>query len=161
MSEIGEVRFVSKEAKSMRVIVARLLPGTDLVAGIKAVCAEHKVTSGTIASCLGSLKFGRFSWVLPDPFAKMGFSYCPPVVIPGPVEFVAGQGTVGVTGDGKMTVHLHAVMTDSKGVTWSGHMHDEGNLVYATIELVIHAYEGVTLVRPVDAETGLTLFRPE
>jgi len=156
---IGEVKQVSKQAAGIRAVVGRLFPKTDLIAGIKTICREHGIKNGTIVSCIGSLNYARFVWATPDPFLKSGLKYGEPMVVAGPIEFVAAQGTIGTLKDkDDLSVHLHAVLTDDKGATWSGHVQDEGNPVCITIEIVILAFDGVELVRELDAESGMTLF---
>ena len=154
---IGEVRQYSKQAAGVRAIMGRILPKTDLVAGIKSICREHNVKNGTIVSCIGSLNYARFVWALPDPLLKTGLKYGEPVVVAGPVEFIAAQGTIGTLKD-DLSIHMHIVITDDKGATWSGHICDEGNPVCVTIEIVILAFDGLEIVRELDTESGMTLF---
>jgi len=157
---IGDVKQVSRQAGGARAIVGRIFPKTDLIAGVKAICKEHDVRNGAIVSCIGSLNYVRFVWATPDPLLKAGFKYGAPAVIAGPIEFIAAQGTIGTLKDGKdeLSVHMHLVVTDDKGVTWSGHICDEGNPVCMTIEIIILAFDGLELVRELDAESGMTLF---
>jgi predicted DNA-binding protein with PD1-like motif len=156
---IGEVKQISKQAAGVRAVAGRLLPRTDLVAGVKAICREHGVKNGFIVSCIGSLNYARFVWATPDPLLPAGFRYADPTVVAGPVEFVAAQGTIGVLKDtGELSVHMHIVVTDDNGVTWSGHLQDEGNPVCLTMEIAILAFDGIEIVRELDSESGMTLF---
>ena len=157
---IGEVKQVSRQAGGTRVVMGRIFPRTDLIAGVKSICEEHGVKNGAIVSCIGSLNFARFVWATPDPLRKAGFKYGEPTVLAGPLEFVAAQGTIGTLSGKKdeLSVHMHAVVTDDRGVTWSGHVLDEGNPVCLTIEIVILAFDGMEIVREPDAESGMTLF---
>jgi predicted DNA-binding protein with PD1-like motif len=144
----------------VRTIVGRLFPKTDLIAGIKAVCREHGVRNGAVVSCIGSLNFARFLWALPDPFAKLGFRYGDPVIVAGPLEFIAAQGTIGTLKENRdeLFVHMHIAVTDDRGVTRSGHVLEEGNPVCCTIEVVIQAFNGVEFTRAFDEESGVALF---
>ncbi|MDR1376243.1 MAG: DNA-binding protein [Synergistaceae bacterium] len=155
-----QVRQKSKQVSNVRTIVGRLLPKTDLIAGIEAICLEHGVKNGTIVSCIGSLNFARFVWATPDPFAKLGFKYGEPTVLAGPLEFIAAQGTIGTLKDNKekIFVHMHIVVTDDQGVTWSGHVKEEGNQVCCTMEIVIQAFDGVEITRAVDEESDVAIF---
>ena len=154
---IGDVNQVSKQAAGVRAVVGRILPKTDLIAGVKAICAEHGVRNGAVVSCIGSLNFASFVWAVPDPLIKTGFKYCNPTTIAGPIEFIAAQGTIGTLKD-ELSVHMHIVVTDDNGRTWSGHIQDKGNPVCLTIEIVILAFDGVEMVRELDVESGMTLF---
>ena len=156
---IGEVKQTSKQAAGTRAIVGRIHPKTDLIAGIKAICKEHDVKNGAVVSCIGSLNYARFVWATPDPLRKAGFKYAEPMVVAGPIEFIAAQGTIGTLEDtGELSVHMHIVVTNDEGATWSGHIQEEGNPVALTIEIVILAFDGVDVVRKLDAESGMTLF---
>ena len=161
---IGEVYQVSKQTAGVWAVVGRILPRTDLIAGVKSICMEHNIRNGTIVSCIGSLNYARFVWAIPDPLLKTGFRYGDPKVLAGPVELIASQGTIGTLAgkergmEGELSVHMHIVVTDDNGVTWSGHIQDEGNPVCMTAEVTILAFDGVEIVRELDAESGLTLF---
>ena len=154
-------RQESVQVSSTRTVVGRLFPGTDLVEGIKAICDKHGIRNGTIVSCIGSLNFARFVWAIPNPFHKMGFKYGEPKVIAGPLELIAGQGTIGTkaAAPDELFIHLHAVLTEDSGATWSGHIMESGNPVCVTAEIVILAFDGVKLVRGLDEETDVEIFR--
>jgi len=157
---IGEVKQHSKQASGVRAVAGRIFPRTDLIAGIKAICREHNIKNGTVVSCIGSLNYARFVWASPNPLLKAGFNYGEPAIVAGPIEFIAAQGTIGTLADKKdeLSIHLHIVVTDDNGVTWSGHICEEGNPVCMTIEIVILALDGLEIVRELDTESGLTLF---
>ena len=157
---IGDVKQLSRQAGGTRAIVGRIFPRTDLIAGIKSICEEHGVKNGAIVSCIGSLNFARLVWATPAPFLKAGFKYGEPTVLAGPLEVVAAQGTIGTLLDKKdeLSVHMHLAVTDDRGVTWSGHILDEGNPVALTVEIVILAFDGIEIVRALDPESGMTLF---
>jgi predicted DNA-binding protein with PD1-like motif len=157
---MDQVRQKSKQASDVRTVVGRLLPQTDLIAGIKAICLEHGVKNGAVISCIGSLNFARFAWATPNPFAKLGFKYGEPAVIAGPLEFIAAQGMIGTLNDNReeLFVHMHIVVTDDQGATWSGHVQEEGNRVCCTMEIVIQAFDGVEITRTVDEESGVAIF---
>jgi predicted DNA-binding protein with PD1-like motif len=160
MNRTSPARQKSKQAGSTRTIVGRLFPKTDLIAGIKDICREHGIRNGAIVSCIGSLNFARFVWALPDPFAKLGFRYGEPEVLAGPVEFIAAQGTIGTLKDNRdeLAVHMHIVVTDSRGTTRCGHIQAEGNPVCCTMEIVIQAFDGVEITRAADEESGMAIF---
>lgn len=49
------MRIDSNAGSIGRVIVARIYPGEDLVAGIEEACKKHGIKYGIITSCIGSL----------------------------------------------------------------------------------------------------------
>jgi hypothetical protein len=152
------IRYASLEVKSRRFFV-RLMPGTDLIPGIKALCAKHNIKAGAISTMLGSLRQVRFVWPIPDSVNKCGLKYGAPKTLEGPIELVSGTGVIGTMKDsGELAVHLHASFSDSTSKMWGGHIVDEGNPVAVTIEVVIDAYDDLSLARNVDDETGMPLF---
>ena len=53
-------QFHSAQGRMDRVIVARLLPGTDLLEGLQAVCEKHGLRNGVVISAIGSLDGVRY-----------------------------------------------------------------------------------------------------
>lgn len=154
------IRLESAQATNCRTVFGRLFPDTELLDGIGEICRMHGIRNGVVVSCIGSLNFARLVWATPDPFHKMGFRYGEPKVIAGPLELISGQGTIGTkAGTGEIFVHLHAVMTEDSGVTWSGHVMEKGNPICVTAEIAIQAFDGMEIVRDTDEETNVEIFR--
>lgn len=152
------IRYSSKPVQK-RTVVARLMPGTELLAGIEAICKEHQIESGAVTTLLGSLRQLNYVYPIPCPGAKANLRYCDPIVIEGPIEILCGAGTVGIMKEtGKMAVHLHAACSASTGVVYGGHLLDQGNPVAVTVEVVIEALDGAVLSRAMDDETGMPVF---
>ena len=86
--------FVSVEAHKGRTIAARLLPGTDLVAGIESVCRAHRVQYGYFGSVIGSLQKATYIVPLPDPTAPLGFNFSEQLAEVGPIDLLGGQGVI-------------------------------------------------------------------
>ncbi len=161
MNPMKEIRFASAEVRA-RTVFARLFPGTDLVPGIKALCAQHEIKAGAITTMLGSLSQVRFVWPIPDSVNKSHLKYGAPKTLEGPIELVSGAGAIGTMKDGgELAVHLHASFCDTTSKMWGGHIVDEGNPVAVTIEVVIEAYDDLTLSRSLDSETDMPLFSLE
>ena len=153
--------FVSVEAHKGRTIAAHLKPGTDLVSGIEAVCQKHHIQYGYFASVMGSL--AKATYILPykDLTAPLGFRFCEPIEVEGPVELLGGQGVICQTEKGELMIHLHAQGIAPDRVAFGGHFSAGGNPVLATIDLVIVEFDGAKLMRRYDSETGLMVFSPE
>lgn len=151
------MRVNSVGSNSTRVIVGRLLPGTDLIDGILRMCEEHNILNGSIDLVLGSLRKFTFVYPVKDEQSKMGVRYCDPIEIDGPIELLCGNGIVGVTSNGERAIHLHAVVADKNGKVYGGHVL-KGNPVLVTVEVVVRELRGVNIVRGLDEETGFTLF---
>lgn len=153
--------FVSVETHKGRTIAARLLPGTDLVAGIEAVCIAHHVKYGYFASVMGSLQTATYMIAVPELGAPLGFKYCDPVIETGPIEFICGQGVICQSDKDEIMIHLHAHGVTPDGKNFGGHFSAGGNPVLATIDLVIVEVEGAKLMRRYDPAVGLIMFSPE
>ena len=139
-------------------MVGRICPGTDLVPGILAMCAQAGICYGYVASLIGSLAGVRFIYVRRDPAAALGASYVDPVERVGPFELLGAQGTLGTNGDGSAVLHLHALFCDQDNHVFGGHVLDSGNPVLATVEVAVRETQGVRMVRGPDEETGFSLF---
>ncbi len=144
-----------------RVIPLRLLPGTDLVNGLKKVCEDNDVRHGTIMSAIGTLRQLTIQIFVPKQEAKLGAGYDPPQTIPGPIEIMGIQGVIFETETGEVALHLHGVFCDREGKTLGGHIVPGGNHVLATLDAVIGEVSGVRMIRRYDEETDLNLFSPE
>lgn len=141
-----------------RVIAGRLLPGTDLICGIEKICKDNNVSYGVILSAIGSFSKVRYLYVRPDESSKTGIKYGEPTVYENAVELLSGQGMVGLTDEGEMSVHFHGLMVNTNGEIIGGHFVKDGNIVLATIELTIMEFGGIELRRRFDTETEFPLF---
>lgn len=146
-------------SKKGRRVIGRLLPGTDLITGIEAMCHKGGVSSGSILSVLGSLAEAQIVYAVPDESGKVGIRYHDPVKIEGPLELLACQGVVGQTDAGELSVHLHGLMSNSAMTVCGGHFLADGNPVLATAEIVIQENSDVRTIREQDDETGFALFK--
>lgn len=153
--------FVSAEAHEGRTIVARLLPGTDLMDGIGKVCKEHRLQYGYFGSVIGSLQKATFVVAVPEKEALLGFKYCEPIELEGPIELVGGQGVVCQSEDGELMIHLHAQGSTPDQTAFGGHFSTGGNPVLATVDLVIVEVAGAKLMRRFDPVCGLAMLSPE
>jgi len=153
------IRIQAVASEKGKRIVGRLLPGTDLISGIEAMCQQHRVTSATILSVIGSLIEARMVYAVPDASGKIGIRYHDPVTIAGPLELLACQGVVGQTEEGVPSVHLHGLVSDPAMKVVGGHFLAGGNLVLATAEILIQESSDVRMIREQDEETGFALFK--
>ena len=156
---MSEIRTEAVASKKGRAIVGRILPGTDLVKGIDRICQDNQVTSGTIVAGIGSLVRAQFIYAVPDKDAPIGIKFSEPTQVEGPLEVLACQGTVGLTAEGGLGIHLHGLMSGPDMKVYGGHFLEGGNPVLATLEIRIHENQDVRIVREQDGETGFPLFR--
>jgi len=154
-------QFVSVEAHKGRTIAARLAPGTDLVSGIAAVCHKHHIEYGYFGSVMGSLAQATYIIPLKDPTQPLGFRFCEPIEVDGPIDLLGGQGVICQSEKGELMIHLHAQGVTPDRVVFGGHFSVGGNPVLATIDLVIVEFDGAKLMRRYDPQSGLMVFSPE
>ena len=140
--------------------ILRLKPGTDLFTGIRAVCEENDVRAGVILCAIGSLQNCHMGHLKPSAESTFKGAY-EHVRLPGPLEFCGGQGTLSEMEDGKIEIHMHAVLADRHGRCYSGHVFEGDNIVLANMEIVIAQIENVEMKRVMDPEIGGALITPQ
>lgn len=156
----GEHRARYALGQTGRVIVARLLPGTDLVATIRALCTEHDIRAGVVLGALGTLQRARLLTVAKVPTHKSGVGYSDSLLLEGPIEFINGQGIISELEDGTIFVHFHGTITDTEMNQYAGHFDPVGNPVLSTMDITIIETTGVHVRRERDPETDLVLNYP-
>jgi hypothetical protein len=140
-------------------VVARLHPGTDLIEGITALCRQHGIQSGSILTCIGSLRRAAFLVVKPMD-NRLGGGYSEPISLPGPVELVSSQGTIGQNAEGALFIHLHGAVSDSAGLTRGGHLIAGACPVLITCEVLIGRHEGLEASHRHDEEVAMKVLVP-
>ncbi len=153
------IRFQTIEVKEKRTIMGRLLPGADLVKGVEKICLENGIENGFIVSLIGSLKQANIVYAVQDKSNKIGIKYCDPTIVEGPLELLACQGTIGLTPEKKLSIHLHGLMSDPHMKVYGGHFVEGGNIVLATAEMMIVSAPDAQVTRDLDEETGFPLFK--
>ena len=153
-----QIRYESFPAQMGRVVMARLKRDTDLVSGLIAVCREHNIETGVVEIALGSLRSATICWCVPAD-NKRGACRSEPVSIPGPLEFITGQGIICTRGD-KPAVHFHGTLTDQYGRSWSGHIFPGGNPIHVTMDVVIREVRGVIMHTVYDEELDVDVTVP-
>lgn len=153
--------FIDGEGTQGRVIMTRILPGSDLVKSIEAVCHKRGINCGIISMCIGSLKEAAFIYALPFEGNYFNMVYSDPVHRSGIFEFLNGQGIVARDENGKFQIHLHGTISDSHMKLYGCHILNEGNIVLATIEVVITEIKDMQLVREYHKESGFYFFKPQ
>jgi hypothetical protein len=153
------IRTQVTETQKGRRIVGRILPGSDLLQGVEKVCRDYHIKSAIVVSIIGSLERAEFIYPLPDKSNVMGIRYSDPVRIEGPIELMSCQGVVGLTEDGEVVAHLHAVIGDAAMRVYGGHLLINGNPILGTGEILIQECEDVNIQRQYDEETGFMMFK--
>ena len=152
-------RFETAEARVGRTIVGRLHPGADLIGGLEAVCDAHGIRFASIVACYGSLAAAGFKFLQVP--AGEDRSRLVPHVVDERVEFMAGQGLVCETRDGRRATHLHGSISGVTGTVLGGHFNPGENPVYNNMDIVLQELLGVRLIREHDPETDTVEMRVE
>ena len=153
------VRVTYTSGTFSELVMARLSPGTDVIEGIAEVCRQQGIKSGSITTCIGSLQRASFFVVVPME-NKLGGGYSDPIVLPGPVELISAQGTVGMDDQGSLFIHLHGVLSDSSGRSHGGHLIAGACPVLITCEVVIGCFEGLQAAHRLDPEVEMKVLIP-
>ena len=153
-----EIRVSSYEGRAGRLIQARIQRGTDLLDGIVEICRQQNIKTGIILNCIGSLQKAEISWPVPAN-TKRGSSKTPPITIPGPIEFISGQGMVCALQECP-ALHFHGTLVDQWGRVWAGHFFRGGNPILSTMDVSIQEVSGVHMEWVHDPEIDLELTVP-
>ena len=142
-----------------KVLMIRVLPGSDIIEGIEEACQGLDIKSGAICSCIGSLQKASFLIAVPLK-NKPGAGYSDPIDINGPLELLSAQGTIGREQNGDLFIHMHGLLSDQNGNVHGGHLIKGENPVLITCEIMISQVEGMDMVRTYDPDVDMELFIP-
>jgi len=156
-----EIRAKTLPARFGRVFPVRLLPGTDIMSGLKKVCEDNNIRHGHLLMAIGSLNQLTIQIFRPNPKAKIGAGYTEPETIPGPIEILGLSGIIFETETGEIALHLHGSFCDKEGKVLGGHLVPGGNPICATMDACIAEVADAKFMVRYDEETDLSLFSPE
>ena len=140
-----------------RIVAGRLRPGTDLIPGILEVARIHGVETGLV-NAFGSLAQARFSeGVQPCADNPERAERIPARTVTGPLEFICGQGKIGLPKDKEPVVHFHGLFVTPEGRLMGGHFFPGDNPVWATFEVIIQEILGVEFDWRTDPEPGIPI----
>ena len=143
------------------VVAVRLLPGTDIMGGLKKICEETGIFYGYLLMAIGTVNKATIQIFRPRPETKLGAGYTEPETIPGPIEILGLSGIIFQTEKGEVALHLHGTFCDKEGKILGGHIVPGGNPICATLDACIAQVSGAKFMARYDEETELNLFSPE
>lgn len=155
---MNSARFQLTELSESRIITERLIPGTELISGIKKICLDNALECGAIVCGIGSLKRAELICVKPNNGTQAGIKYSNPVMFNGPIELLSCQGMIGHTPGGEISLHIHGIICDSNMKLYGGHFVD-GCITLVTVEITIIEITNTDLLRELDEETGFSIFK--
>jgi predicted DNA-binding protein with PD1-like motif len=169
--KIGEARFKSAAGNPGRIAVARILPGSDLIEAVEKICKENNIKSASVVSCIGALREAALlNPVLADSSppksdvkeeGEVRTGYGEALTITGPLQILAVQGTISTAEDGKMVVHMHAIIVDGDHNVYGGHVPKGKNFIDDTAEVTIQEVVGIKMLLKYDPETKEHHLSPE
>lgn len=116
----------------------RLRRGADLMASIRALCAQEHIAAGVVLSAVGCISRGRIRDASGVTIREIE-EHC---------EIVSLNGTVSET-----RCHLHIALSKEDLSTIGGHL-CEGCIINTTCELVVAELPGTVIGKEFDEETG-------
>ena len=140
-----------KQFEQGRTFVAKLNFEADLLEELNKICFEENIRAGSISmiGAVSSLKLGFFDQETKE-YILTTYAY------DEPMEVVSCIGNISEK-DGKPICHVHITAADRKGKCIGGHL-VQGTSVYAG-EVIIQEFLGEDLVREVDEQTQLALWK--
>lgn len=135
-----------------KTIVARLLPGTDLISGIEEICRANDIKHASIINCFGSFQKAGYVYLVEKPDSKIRAGYGDIIRKDGPIEFLNGTGIV-CQRHAEFETHIHGTMCDQEGVVFGGHLIKGENNVL-TVDLILKELKDMEVLRRFDIETG-------
>lgn len=148
-------RYVSRIGKSGRVLVARIMPGSDLLQSIRTIVEKHGIKAGVIISGVGLLRKARLRncKALPKeyPITDTNRSF---LTFEKPLEILALSGNISEL-EGKPWVHIHITLSHADGGSIEvigGHLL-EGCIVFGFAEIFIMELEDIDMKKRFDKET--------
>lgn len=148
-----------------KVVIARLVPGTELLAGLRQVFDTQGIESGLILGGAASLVSASLRNVQTSP-AEWPITDANRVFLdlPGPLELLSISGNGSRRPDGSLHLHAHVVVStgtaDGPGRCYGGHL-VEGAVILSTGEVAVAALQGVRLARRQDPLTKTLELVPE
>ena len=131
-----------------RVHVVRIPTGEDLLGYLDDFVAQQGITSAWL-SYLGAVSSAALRYYDQDGLQYRDFH------IHEHLEVASGVGNVSLL-DGAPFIHTHAVLADSRGRAYGGHV-NYGCEVWA-LEVKVEEYRGEAPIRQFDERTGLSLW---
>jgi len=156
--EMTEKTLYAKGSASSRGAVIRVLPGFDIIEGIEEACRKIGIKCGAVVSCIGSLKEASLMIVALTDSNKVGAVYSEPIVVPGPLQLISAQGTIGQDEKGEVMIHLHGSFCNTDGRIYGGHLVRGKNRILISCETVITEVSDARVVRAYDSEVEFSLF---
>lgn len=140
-----------KQFEKGRTFIAKLNYQSDLLEELNKICHDENIKAGSISAigAVSSLKLGFYDQETKQ-YVYTTYAY------DEAMEIVSCSGNISIK-DEKPFCHVHIVAADKKGKCIGGHL-AAGTSVFAG-EVIIQEFLGEDLIREIDEETKLTLWK--
>jgi len=128
--------------------LGRLSFNGDLLEELNTLCAEQDIRLGRVEA-IGAVQKARIGYYHQD---TRTYEF---LELNEPMEIASLVGNVSLK-DGKPFVHAHITLTNAAGAAFGGHL-APGTIVFAG-EVLVQEFQGPTLQRQLDDQTGLPLW---
>jgi predicted DNA-binding protein with PD1-like motif len=147
-----KIRIEISKGKAKHIAFVRILPHSEVVQSILQAFEKTGFQAAAVTNGIGSLEQACYTYITKNSI------YHKPICIKEKCELL---NITGFLAKNKNTIeyHFHAVMADSTGKVFGGHLLPEGSIVSATMELTLLEMDGVHIKKEFDEETGFTLFK--
>ena len=139
---------ITNKVKSNELFMGKLSHGGDLLEEITDICRKKNIQLGRVAA-LGAVQKARLAFYNQKTHEYQFFS------INQALEITKLVGNISLK-DGDPMVHAHITLADKTGKAYGGHL-ASGTVVFAC-EIILEVFDGPTLERKLDKETGLPLW---
>ncbi len=129
----GTLATLVERGRYGRMILARVRPNIDLVAGVERVCASHGITHAVVRSAVGSLVDAALGYGEGDSMTL--------ITVEGPgIEILTLNGEVRPDETGKPVATLRGTISDSDASVYGGEFVRGGNPICITLEIALQEW---------------------
>jgi predicted DNA-binding protein with PD1-like motif len=129
----GTLATLVERGRYGRMVLARVRPNVDLVAGVERVCAAHGITHAVVRSAVGSLVDAALGYGEGESMTL--------VTVEGPgIEILTMGGEVRPDETGKPVARLRGTVSDSDAAVYGGEFVRGGNPICITLEIALQEW---------------------
>jgi predicted DNA-binding protein with PD1-like motif len=129
----GTLATLVERGRYGRMVLARVRPNIDLVAGVERVCAAHGITHAVVRSAVGSLVDAALGYGEGESMTM--------ITVEGPgIEILTLGGEVRPDESGKPVARLRGTVSDSDANVYGGEFVRGGNPICITLEIAMQEW---------------------
>lgn len=129
----GTLATLVERGRYGRMVLARIRPNVDLVAGVERICAAHGIAYAVVRSAVGSLVDAALGYGEDESMTL--------VTVEGPgIEILTLTGEIRPDDAGKPVAALRGTISDSDATVYGGEFVRGGNPICITLEIVLQEW---------------------